>query len=82
MDIAQVMEIDSIQRARDDYESQKHNGHVQLSLTRYEELLRHEKIAQFLVEKLYEFEKYGSFLGKSEVSPWLTLCNRVAEGKV
>lgn len=82
MNIADVMEIDSIQRAREDYYSEKSDGHVQLSLPRYRELVRHEKVAKFVIEKLYDFEKHGTFLDKSEVSQWLTNVNRFIEGRV
>jgi hypothetical protein len=59
-----------------------YEGCVKLSLAKYEELLRHAGAGKFVIEKLYDFEKYGSFLAKSEVSEWLSKVNSYLEGRI
>lgn len=82
MNIADVMELDAIQRGKEAYYSQKNDGFVQLSLERYQELVLREQVCKFVVEKLYDFEKNGSFLNVSDVSGWLNKVNSFIEGKI
>lgn len=63
-------------------ENPKHNDFVHISLERYQELIRHEQVVIFVIGKLYDFERYGSVLNKSEVSQWLTKANHVLEGRI